>query len=183
MNIVILLFDRVTALDAIGPYEVLSRIPGAKIRFVAKEAGPIRSDNGSPFASHNGPLGLSRLSAWWVGLGIDLDRIDPGHPEQNGGHERMHLDMRNELQGQVTGGIREHQAAFDIWVRTFNQVRPHEALDMKTPAEIYESSPRKYEECCLDLEYPSSFLPRRIGSNGCIILKGVKYFLSSALDG
>ena len=62
-------------------------------------------------------------------------------------------------------------------------MRPHEALDMKTPAEMYESSPRKYEECCLDLEYPSSFLPRRVGSNGCIILKGVKYFLSSALDG
>jgi len=143
----------------------------------------IRSDNGTPFASSNGPLGLSRLSAWWVALGIDLDRIEPGHPEQNGGHERMHLDIRKELQRHIGGGIPEHQAAFDIWRKTFNEVRPHEALSMKTPAEIYRKSERPYEDCSRDLEYPANLLPRKINPRGAIKLSGVSYFISQALGG
>ncbi|GAG46561.1 unnamed protein product, partial [marine sediment metagenome] len=73
----------------------------------------IRSDNGSPFASTQAPLGLSRLSAWWIALGIDLDRIPPGRPDQNGGHERMHRDIAQEVQGRYDGDLRTWRAALD----------------------------------------------------------------------
>jgi putative transposase len=74
----------------------------------------IHSDNGVPFATGNGLLGLSRLSVWWLALGINLDRIRPGHPEENGAHERMHRDIRKEIQGTIEGGIPEQQAALDV---------------------------------------------------------------------
>jgi transposase InsO family protein len=87
--------------------------------------GAIRSDNGPPFASERAVLGLSQLSAWWVALGIDLERGRPGCPQDNGGHERLHLDVERELRGE------ERQASFDQWRRTFNYERPHEALARK----------------------------------------------------
>jgi len=93
--------------------------------------GAIRSDNGSPFAQAQGLLGLSRLSAWWVALGIDLERGRPGHPQDNGGHERMHRDMDREL----TVGHAD-QAALDLWRQEFNHERPHEALGLKCPREF-----------------------------------------------
>lgn len=105
----------------------------------------IRSDNGSPFASSNAPLGLSRLSAWWVALGINLDRTDPGHPEQNGSHERMHRDLAAEVQYAAPGSLSELREALELWRQSYNQERPHEALAMKTPAEVYTPSPRRYE--------------------------------------
>src|SRR5205809_7836146 len=89
----------------------------------------IRSDNGSPFASRQGLLGLSRLSAWWVVLGIDLERGRPGHPQDNAGHERMHKDISREL--EAVGEC--DQAALDVWRETFNYERPHEALGMRCP--------------------------------------------------
>ena len=85
----------------------------------------IRSDNGSPFAAVNALLGLSRLSAWWVALGIDLERGRPGHPQDNGAHERLHRDISVEVEG-VRGAHR--QAALDLWREQFNHERPHEAL-------------------------------------------------------
>jgi len=81
----------------------------------------IRSDNGSPFACPRAPLGVSRLAAWWVALGIQLDRIEPGHPEQNGGHERMHRDIALEVEGRIDGGFVEQQAALEVWRRPFSQ--------------------------------------------------------------
>jgi len=84
----------------------------------------IRSDNGPPFASVFNALGLSKLSVWWMSLGIKLDRIDPGCPYQNGGHERMHRDMKDELEGQIDGNLNEHQKVFDDWRDTFNTIRP-----------------------------------------------------------
>ena len=89
----------------------------------------IRSDNGSPFASRQGLLGLSRLSAWWVVLGIDLERGRPGHPQDNAGHERMHKDISREL--EAVGECA--QDALDVWRETFNYERPHEALGMRCP--------------------------------------------------
>jgi transposase InsO family protein len=80
----------------------------------------IRSDNGTPFASHQAPLGLSRLSSWWVSLGIRLDRIDPGRPDQNGAHERIHRDIRAELQLTPSDGVEASQALFDQWRHEFN---------------------------------------------------------------
>jgi len=143
----------------------------------------IRSDNGSPFAASQAPLGLSKLSAWWVALGIDLDRIDPGHPEQNGRHERMHLDIRNELQGFVRGELPEHQRAFDMWRNEFNWERPHEALNMRMPGEVYKNSSRSYDDSLEDIEYPQSYLERKVSPNGIITLYCKKYFLSNSLAG
>src|SRR5262249_34526127 len=136
----------------------------------------IRSDNGVPFASSTGVLGLSKLSVWWVALGIDLERSRPGCPQDNGGHERLHLDIERELRGE------ERQASFDEWRRTFNEQRPHEALGMKCPAELYESSKRKYEGTPQELSYPG-MEPRRVKVTGEICYENQCVFISTALSG
>src|SRR6266513_3695440 len=109
----------------------------------------LRSDNGSPFASRQGLFGLSRLSAWWVVLGIDLERGRPGCPQDNGGHERLHLDIHRELEKERE----ETQVVLDEWRRNFNEERPHEALGMRCPAEVYEGSARRYEQSPEELVY------------------------------
>jgi transposase InsO family protein len=91
----------------------------------------IKSDNGPPFASARSILGLTRLSAWWMSLGILLDRITPASPQENGAHERMHLDIKKELEGKINGSLKLHQNVFDIWKDEFNTERPHESLGMK----------------------------------------------------
>jgi transposase InsO family protein len=136
----------------------------------------IRSDNGVPFASSTGVLGLSKLSAWWVALGIDLERGRPGCPQDNGAHERFHLDVERELRGE------EQQASFDEWRRTFNEQRPHEALAMKRPAELYQPSPRKFEGTPEDLTYPK-MEPRRVSNVGTIHYGKHRFFISTALSG
>ena len=141
----------------------------------------IRSDNGTPFAASNSPFGLSRLSTWWLALGISLDRIDPGCPYQNGGHERMHLDIKRDLQGKVKGNKHEYQMAFDIWRNEYNYERPHEGLEMKRPSEVYKKSSRKYEE--VDIEYPFGVEPRKVQNNGCIKINSKTIFLTRALSG
>lgn len=136
----------------------------------------IRSDNGAPFASSAGVLGLSKLSAWWVALGIDLERGRPGCPQDNGAHERFHLDIERELRGE------QQQASFDEWRRTFNEERPHEALDMKRPVELYQPSPRKFEGTPEDLTYPK-MQARRVGKVGTIRYAKQHVFISTALSG
>jgi putative transposase len=136
----------------------------------------IRSDNGVPFASTSGVLGLSTLSAWWVALGIDLERGRPGCPQDNGAHERLHLDVERELRGE------EQQASFDQWRRSFNEERPHEALGMKRPAEVYQQSARKYEGTPEDLSYPK-MEARRVKSTGEISYGNQLVFISTALAG
>jgi transposase InsO family protein len=139
----------------------------------------IRTDNGAPFASHFGVLGLSRLSAWWVALGIDLERSRPGCPQDNGGHERFHLDVEREVRSDEQ---RQEQAGMDEWRKTFNHERPHEALGMKCPAEIYKSSERKYEGTPEDLTYPG-MQSRRVANQGCISWSHQGVFISGALKG
>jgi transposase InsO family protein len=138
----------------------------------------IRSDNGVPFASVHGLLGLSRLSAWWVALGIDLERGRPGHPQDNGAHERMHGDISREIEalGQ------SDQATFDLWRQSFNYQRPHEALGMRCPGEVYRHSERRYQGTPEDLDYPQ-MCSRRVSAHGTIKLDGQVLFLSSALAG
>jgi transposase InsO family protein len=136
----------------------------------------IRSDNGVPFATSAGLLGLSKLSAWWVALGIDLERGRPGCPQDNGAHERLHLDVEQELRGE------EQQASFDEWRRVFNHERPHEALGMKRPAELYRPSARKFEGTPQDLSYPRMEV-RRVQSTGCICVAQHPVFISTALAG
>jgi putative transposase len=139
--------------------------------------GAIRSDNGSPFAHMHGILGLSRLSAWWVALGIDLEHGRPGHPQDNGGHERMHRDIRLELEPATAA-----QEALDLWRQEFNCERPHEALGMRCPAEVYTSSPRKYEGTPEDVEYPG-MASRKVGRPGIIGWEGARFFISTSLIG
>ena len=104
----------------------------------------IRTDNGVPFSSPNALYGLSRLSVWWLRLGIRIERIKPGHPEQNGRHERMHLTLKTEATKPASANVLQQQARFDAFVTRFNQERPHQALAMQVPAERYTPSLRPY---------------------------------------
>ena len=141
--------------------------------------GAIRSDNGAPFASTRSVLGLSRLSSRWVALGIDLERSRPGCPQDNGGHERMHRDMSRELErspGACT------QGELDLWREEFNWKRPHEALAMKCPGEVYSQSTRRYEGLPTTLDY-TGMETRRIKTQGSLMWHGQSIFISSALGG
>ena len=141
--------------------------------------GAIRSDNGSPFASARGLLGLSRLSAWWLALGINLERSRPGCPQDNGAHERMHKDIRKELEA---GRVGRDQEAFDVWRHEFNNERPHEGLGMRVPSELYQPSEKTYEGTPEDVDY-GTMQSRRVHKTGYISYEAGRYELSSALAG
>ena len=141
----------------------------------------IRSDNGSPFAS-TGTTGLTALSVWWIKLGIRHERIDPGHPQQNGRHERMHRTLKDEATKPASKNFLQQQARFDEFLTTFNQERPHEAINMRYPAELYSPSPRPYGGLP-ELEYP--FHDRTITVTRCgrICMGPLKINLSQAFAG
>ena len=114
---------------------------------VFKEYGlpkAIRTDNGVPFASPNALFGLSKLSVWWLRLGIEIERIKPGHPQQNGRHERMHLTLKLETTKPAGSNFLQQQAKFDDFIECYNNERPHQALNMGYPAERYVPSTRPY---------------------------------------
>jgi transposase InsO family protein len=113
----------------------------------------IRSDNGVPFASPNALFNLSKLSVWWLRLGIAIERIKPGHPQQNGRHERMHLTLKKQATRPPGMNSLQQQARFDTFAREYNTERPHEALAMKMPAELYSASLRPYRGLP-ELSYP-----------------------------
>jgi putative transposase len=140
----------------------------------------IRSDNGAPFASV-GAGGLSRLSVWWLHLGILPERIEPGHPEQNGRHERMHRTLKDETTRPANPTLRAQQAAFDRFRKIYNEERPHDALEGKTPAAVYALSPRPMPAFVPELEYPANFVQRRIHADGRLKWKGKKLYVSQAL--
>jgi putative transposase len=123
-------------------------------------------------------LGLSRLSVWWVALGIDLERGGPGHPQDNGAHERLHLDISREIEALGESD----QETLDLWRQSFNYESPHESLGMRSPAELYRNSERKYEGTPDDLDYPKMCV-RQVGNDGLIKLDGQPLFLSTALAG
>lgn len=143
----------------------------------------IHSDNGTPFAATNGILGLTKLSVWWITLGILPERSLPGCPGQNGSLERMHADIAREIEGKVPGGIAANQAALDAWVEEYNSVRPNEAIGMKTPDEVYRPSKRKYVGDFDILEYPAGYLPRKVTKSGEIVLNGIRVSIGVALKG
>jgi transposase InsO family protein len=143
----------------------------------------IRSDNGAPFAACHSAMTLTKLSAWWITLGIIPDRTDKGKPGQNGSLERLHADIANEIEGKIPGGIAANQAALDLWREEYNQMRPNEAIAMCTPAELYAPSERKYSADIDVLEYPMGFLPRRVQKNGVIVIDGMRVSISSSLYG
>src|SRR5690349_8105852 len=117
----------------------------------------IRTDNGAPFASR-AIAGLSRLAIWWMKLGIRPERIQPAHPEQNGRHERMHLTLQQETMSPMAANRRAQQHRFDQFRYEYNQQRPHQALQMHTPASCYTASPRVFPVRLREPEYPSSML-------------------------
>jgi len=126
----------------------------------------IRTDNGAPFASA-ALRGLSRLAVWWIKLGITPERIEAGHPEQNGRHERMHRTLKQDL--QPGRDWRAQQRQLDQFRQDYNQLRPHEALGMQTPAALYVPSPRSYPVCC----------PSTITASRCTLLTGLWHSLTT----
>ena len=140
----------------------------------------ILTDNGPPFSSQ-GIAGLSVLSIWWLKLGIVPERIDPGHPEQNSSHERMHRTLKQDTAIPPKQNLRQQQLAFDAFKDEYNNERPHEALDDRVPGDFYTSSNRKYPRRIKEFEYPKHFEIRKVRENGCFKWRGGSLFLSSAL--
>jgi transposase InsO family protein len=142
----------------------------------------IRSDNGLPFASPNGLYNLSRLSVWWLRLGIAIERITPGCPQQNGRHERMHLTLKKEATRPPGLNSLQQQDKFDAFRREFNAERPHEALAMKRPAEFYTASPRSYNGLP-EIDYPFHDRDILVTACGRICMHRKKINLSTVLAG
>jgi len=142
----------------------------------------IRSDNGVPFASPNGLFNLSKLSVWWLRLGLSIERIKPGHPQQNGRHERMHLTLKQEATRPAGANLLQQQARFDYFQEEFNQERPHEALDMKCPAEVYTNSTQPYQGIP-EPHYPFHDRTVMVTSCGRLCLYRKKINLSTCLAG
>ena len=142
----------------------------------------IRSDNGVPFASPNGLFNLSKLSVWWLRLGISIERIKPGHPQQNGRHERMHRTLKAEATRPSGANVFQQQAKFDRFIEEFNNERPHEALAMKTPAEVYKPSTREYRGL-EDPFYPMHDKTVNITTCGRLCIHRKKINISTSLSG
>jgi putative transposase len=142
----------------------------------------IRSDNGAPFAS-TALARLSQLSAWWVRLGILPELIEPGKPQQNGRHERMHRTLKAETTRPPANSCRGQQRLFDRFRQEFNFERPHEALDMQTPASLYQRSPREMPSKLPPLEYPDRFEVRYVSFNGGIRWNGQWVSVSRVCEG
>lgn len=185
--------DPLTLTDAHSRYLIDCRIVPETIEAVQpvvdralRELGlpkAIRSDNGSPFAQGSSAGGLTRLSVHWVKLGIRLERIKPGHPEQNGRHERMHRTLKAETSRPPAQSLAEQQARFDGFRRDFNEKRPHEALGQVPPSRCYQPSPRRYPEKIEEPWYDAEHQVRRVRSNGEIKWAGELLFISEALVG
>jgi transposase InsO family protein len=142
----------------------------------------IRSDNGLPFASPNGLYNLSKLSVFWLRLGIQIERIRPGHPHENGRHERMHRTLKQETARPPGMNALQQQDRFDRFVGEFNEERPHEALHMKMPAELYAPSSRAYDGLP-DVEYPFHDKDILVTSCGRICMARKKINISTVLAG
>lgn len=142
----------------------------------------IRTDNGTPFSSANALAGLTRLSAFWLRLGIRHERIEPAHPEQNGQHERMHRTLKAETARPARANLMQQQERFDEFREEFNEKRPHESLDQKRPADLYNPSNRALPKPLPELRYPLHDDTLVVGRSGHIRLpRGRQVFLSNAL--
>jgi len=142
----------------------------------------IRTDNGPPFASR-GLAGLSRLSVWLIKLGIVPERIEPGCPEQNGRHERMHRTLKDATTNPPKNNMEEQQKAFNHFIEEYNNERPHEALGQKPPSSVYRPSLRPYPAKLPKVEYDVNVTKRHITNRGCIKWKGKYIFVSEAIEG
>jgi transposase InsO family protein len=142
----------------------------------------ILTDNGVPFGS-TGVVGLSRLAVWWLKLGIGVERIEPGRPEQNGQHERMHRTLKAEATRPPRGSLLAQQRCFNAFRAEYNRERPHEALSQDVPAQHYRSSARAYSSEFAGLDYPDTFERRQVREGGDIKWRGRAVFVSEVLRG
>jgi putative transposase len=142
----------------------------------------IRTDNGVPFASAHALYGLSKLAVWWLRLGIEIERIQPGQPQQNGRHERMHLTLKKEATKPAAANVLQQQARFDAFVDQYNRERPHQALGMKVPADVYARASRVYRGL-EELTYPFHDATFTVTQCGRICFKGRKVNLSHVFAG
>jgi transposase InsO family protein len=183
--------DPLTVTDAFSRYLLCSQVVSApdtescrsELERVFREYGlpwVLRSDNGAPFASL-GVGGLSRLSVWWVKLGILPERIEPGKPQQNGRHERMHGTLKPETAHPPAANLDAQQRRFDHFRAEFNHERPHEALGQTPPAQHYTRSPRPYPQRLEDPAYPTGYQLRRVRSNGEIKWRNELVLIGKAL--
>nr|WP_271615230.1 integrase core domain-containing protein [Bradyrhizobium sp. CCBAU 51627] len=164
--------------------EAFEEIPHTVERLFRERGLPlaIRSDNGVPFASPNALFNLSKLSVWWLRLGIAIERIKPGHPQQNGRHERMHLTLKKEATRPPRFNSLQQQERFEAFRGEFNIERPHEALNMKCPAELYTASPRPYSGLP-ELTYPFHDRDVLVTNCGRLCLHRKKINISVVLAG
>lgn len=185
--------DPLTMTDAASRYllrcQAVEKTDTEAVRAIAEAAfreyglpAAIRTDNGPPFATR-GIAGLSRLSLGWMKLGIVPERIQPGHPEQNGRHERMHRTLAEETARPPEANRRRQQEAFDRFRRTYNQERPHEALGQRPPAALYTASPRAYPARVPEPEYDCGVEVRSVWPHGQFFWKGRGVFLGKVLAG
>jgi len=142
----------------------------------------MRTDNGNPFSNVQAMFGLSRLSVWWLRLGISIERTEPGCPQQNGRHERMHLTLKKEATKPSGANLLQQQEKFDHFIEEYNNDRPHEALGMKYPGEVYKPSPRIYEGV-QEIEYPMHDRVIRVTNCGRICIGRRKINFSRVFAG
>jgi transposase InsO family protein len=143
----------------------------------------IQTDNGPPFVAPRGLLGLTELSVWWIQLGIQPVRIEPGHPEQNGAHERMHRTLKAETASPPSGNRGAQQRRFNRFQRVYNEERPHEALGMKPPGACWKPSLRPFPSKLSEPTYSRSALKRMVSSGGTFAVHHQPIYLSTALSG
>lgn len=141
----------------------------------------IRTDNGPPFSNRG--LGISKLTAWWWKLGIRHERIEPGHPEQNGRHERMHRTLKAATASPPAANLPSQQRRFDTWGKTFNHYRPHEALRQQPPSALYTASRRSLPERLPEVVYPRDYVVRQVRQNGSIKWHSRLIFVCTSLVG
>lgn len=186
-------FEPLTVRDAFSRYVLCLQMLGSTRADVVKPAfqrlfqscglpAVIRVDNGSPFACTSAPAGLSQLSAWWTALGIRVSFSRPAHPQDNGGHERMHADVAAELECDPAASGEVQQRAADRWRQIYNEIRPHEALQMKTPANLYSRSPRRFRGIRPPV-YPPTFAVRQVTRTGCVHYLNRTVFVSQSVAG
>jgi len=184
--------EPLTVRDLFSRYALtIQALPSQKWRLVQREMKRlfrrhglpeiIRADNGHPFAS-KGPAGLSQLSAWWTSLGIRVEHIAPGHPEQNGSHEQFHGELKAEATQPPPTTLRAAQRRLRRWQRQYNQERPHQSLNLKAPSSLYRPSRRIWKKT-IKVVYPKTWPQRRVRRHGEIKWRGRQRFIGEALIG
>jgi putative transposase len=171
----------ILAIDLIAPRSAQVKLVLERLFKRHGRPKAIQCDNGTPFVAVRSRAGLSELSAWWISLGIKLVRSRPAHPQDNGGHERMHRDMAADLERDPAQSRLAQQRACSKWRQEFNHVRPHDALKGKTPAEIYK--PRKLPALKRPPNYPMGYLVRRVNKTGTVRFAKTDTFIGTALRG